>query len=64
MKKILSLIALGAALSFNAMAQPAAGTAPATATAPAKTMPTTAPTAVAPAATDKAPTAQQSKMGT
>ncbi len=50
MKKLLSLIALGTALSFNAMAQT---------TAPAAAAP-----AAAPAATAKAPTAQQSKMAT
>jgi len=64
MHKFLSVIALGAALSFNVMAQPAAGAAPAPATAPAKTMPAAAPAAMAPPATNKAPTAQQSKMGT
>lgn len=52
MKKLLSLIALGAALSFNAMAQT---------TAPAAAAPAAAPAAAAPA---KAPTAQQGKMAT
>ena len=61
MQKFLSVIALGAALSFNAMAQPAA-----TAVAPAKAAPATAaaPMATPPATANKAPTAQQSKMAT
>ncbi|MDM0054752.1 PsiF family protein [Variovorax fucosicus] len=54
MKKLLSVIALGAALSFNASAQT---------TAPAAAAPAAAkPAAAAPA--EKAPTKQQSKMGT
>ena len=48
MKKLLSLIALGAALSFNAMAQTAAPAAAAPAAAPAAAAPAKAPTAAPP----------------
>lgn len=59
MKKLLALVAVGAALSFNAVAQTAAPTA----AAPAAAKPMAPAMVDKSASMDKAPTKQQNKMG-